>query len=186
MPYEILKRILIERGAVVHGTFQLKAGEESPVFINIAQINTPSGCYVLADAMAKEIMTYGPYFTAIFGPAYKGIPLAVNLSQLMRESYGREAPWAFDRKEEKDHGEGGQLVGADLTGERVLIVDDVVTSGGSISKAAETIIFAGGLPVAAVVVVDRRDNPNANVKIGSVDQVPVHSLFTLQELLECQ
>lgn len=183
MPYETLKKILIERGAVVHGAFQLKAGEESPIFINIAQINTPSGCYLLADAMAKEIMNYGPYFTAIFGPAYKGIPLAVNFSQLMRESYGREAPWAFDRKEEKDHGEGGNLVGADLTGERVLIVDDVITSGGSIIEAAKTVIFAGGLPVAALVVVDRRPEPGGNVKIGSVDQLPVHSLFTLEELL---
>ena len=136
------------------GEFKTKAGRLSPYFFNAGLFNDGAALDRLSRFYAQAIMASGIEIDMLFGPAYKGIPL-VAVSALALAQAGRNLPFAFNRKEAKDHGEGGNLIGADMNGKRVLIVDDVITAGTATREALAIIKGAGGTPAGIVVALDR-------------------------------
>ncbi len=146
----------LRRGVLRFGEFTLKSGRVSPYFFNAGLFNTGADLAVLGDFYAEAIVDAGLDFDLLFGPAYKGIPLAaVTAASLFRE-HDRDLPWAFDRKEKKDHGEGGRIVGAKIEG-RVLIVDDVITAGTAIRQSMALIEELGARVAAVTVALDRQE-----------------------------
>ena len=133
-------------------------------------------------------MRANPLFDVLFGPAYKGIPLAVATAVAIAEHHGRDIPYAFNRKETKDHGEGGNIVGAALLG-RVLIIDDVISAGISVAESIQLIHSAGGIPAGVVVAFDRQERSNGSLSaIEEVEQrhgIPVLSIITLDQIMSC-
>jgi orotate phosphoribosyltransferase len=146
----------IERGVLRFGEFTLKSGRVSPYFFNAGLFNTGSALARLGGYYAQAIVASGLEFDMLFGPAYKGIPLAAAVSIALAEHHGRDLPYCFNRKEAKDHGEGGSLVGAPLAG-RVLIVDDVITAGTAVRESIEIIQAAGAEPVGVAIALDRQE-----------------------------
>ena len=142
--------LAINRGVLCFGEFTLKSGRVSPYFFNAGKFDTGLSMAVLGKAYAAAIVASGVEFDMIFGPAYKGIPLAAVTSAALSEHHQLDIPFAYNRKEAKSHGEGGVLVGAPLSG-KVLIIDDVITAGTAIREVAE-IIEAGNASVAGVVI----------------------------------
>ncbi|MCB1757290.1 MAG: orotate phosphoribosyltransferase [Gammaproteobacteria bacterium] len=138
------------------GQFTLKSGRISPYFFNAGLFNTGSAIASLGRFYAQTIVDSGLAFDMIFGPAYKGIPLACATAIALSEQHGLDVPWCFNRKEVKDHGEGGQLVGAPLKG-RVLVVDDVITAGTAIHEAFEIIDAHGAEFCGVVIALDRQE-----------------------------
>ena len=132
--------------ALRFGSFKLKSGRESPYFFNAGLFNDGEAIAVLGQCYAAALARSGLEFDMLFGPAYKGIPLATTTAVALAEHHHRSVPWAFNRKEAKDHGEGGNIVGAPLKG-RVVIVDDVITAGTAIRESVEIIRAAGATPV---------------------------------------
>ncbi len=146
----------LRRGVLRFGEFTLKSGRVSPYFFNAGLFNTGADLAALGDFYAEAIVDAGLDFDLLFGPAYKGIPLAaVTAASLFRE-HDRDLPWAFDRKEKKDHGEGGRIVGAEIEG-RVLIVDDVITAGTAIRQSMALIEELGARVAAVTVALDRQE-----------------------------
>ncbi|RMF95178.1 MAG: orotate phosphoribosyltransferase, partial [Gammaproteobacteria bacterium] len=129
-------------GALRFGEFQLKSGRVSPYFFNAGLFNTGATAASLGRAYAAAALASGIAFDMLFGPAYKGIPLVTLTAAALAEQHGRDLPFAFNRKESKDHGEGGRIVGAPLRG-RVLIVDDVITAGTAIRESVDIILSEG-------------------------------------------
>lgn len=148
--------LAIARGVLRFGEFNLKSGRKSPYFFNAGLFNTGSALSALGRYYAAAVTEAGIEFDMIFGPAYKGIPLATVTATALAEHHGRDLPYCFNRKEAKDHGEGGRLVGAPLKG-RVLIVDDVVTAGTAIRESLEIIRDAGAEPVGVLIALDRQE-----------------------------
>lgn len=146
----------LQRGVLRFGEFTLKSGRKSPYFFNAGLFNSGAALAALGRFYAQTVMDSGIQFDMLFGPAYKGIPLATVTATALAEQHGRDLPWCFNRKEAKDHGEGGNLVGAPLTG-RVLIVDDVITAGTAVREAVEIIRKAGATPVGLVIALDRQE-----------------------------
>lgn len=146
----------LERGVLRFGSFTLKSGRESPYFFNAGLFNTGSALARLGRCYAQAIVDSGFEFDMIFGPAYKGIPLASAAAIALAEQHGRDLPWCFNRKEAKAHGEGGNLVGSPLVG-RVLIVDDVITAGTAIRESVDIIRAAGATPIGAAIALDRQE-----------------------------
>jgi len=146
----------LEREVLRFGEFKLKSGRVSPYFFNAGLFNRGSDLVRLGRYYAEAIVDSGLEFDLIFGPAYKGIPLAAAVAIALQAEHGRDLPWAFNRKEAKDHGEGGNIVGAPLQG-RVLIVDDVITAGTAIRESVEIIRAAGAEPVAVAIALDREE-----------------------------
>ena len=173
--------------ALLFGEFRLKSGRVSPYFFNAgrfcdgASLNLLGSCYAHA-AAASDIG-----FDFVFGPAYKGIPLAVATAMALAREHGRAAPWCFDRKEAKDHGEGGMLVGAPPLG-RALIVDDVITAGTAIRAAAATLRAAGATLAGVVLGLDRRERgrgeQSATREIAEELGVPVTSIIDIGHIIE--
>src|SRR5690348_15454611 len=126
--------LVLERGVLRFGDFTLKSGRQSPYFFNMGRIDTGAALAAAGEAYAAAAARSGVDFDMLFGPAYKGIPLAAATAIALSRQHGRDVPWAYNRKEAKDHGEGGSLVGAPLTG-RVLIVDDVITAGTAVRES---------------------------------------------------
>ena len=142
--------------ALRFGEFTLKSGRSSPYFFNAGRFDTGAALAGLAACYADALDAAGLDFDLLFGPAYKGIPLATALAcEYARR--GRDLPLAFNRKEAKAHGEGGSLIGAPLAGRRVLVVDDVITAGTAIREALSIIADAGGTPAAIVIALDRQE-----------------------------
>jgi orotate phosphoribosyltransferase len=142
-------------GVLRFGEFKTKAGRLSPYFFNSGLFDDGAKLSTLAQFYAQRLLASGVAFDMIFGPAYKGIPLAAALAiELAR--LGRNLPWAYNRKEAKDHGEGGSLVGAPLQG-RVLIVDDVMSAGTAVRESIDIISAAGARPQAVVIALDRQE-----------------------------
>ena len=139
--------LALQAQALRFGEFTLKSGRSSPYFFNAGRFDSGLALATLADCYADAIEQAGVDFDLLFGPAYKGIPLATALACSYARR-GRDLPLAFNRKEAKTHGEGGQLIGAPLAGRRVLIVDDVITAGTAIREALALIAAAGGTPAA--------------------------------------
>jgi orotate phosphoribosyltransferase len=146
----------LERGVLRFGEFTLKSGRVSPYFFNAGLFNTGSDLARLGRFYAQAINTSGLDFDMLFGPAYKGIPLAAATAIALAEHHDRDLPWCFNRKEAKDHGEGGNLVGAPLAG-RVLIIDDVITAGTAIRESVDIIRGAGAEPVGVAIALNRQE-----------------------------
>ena len=146
----------LERGVLRFGEFTLKSGRKSPYFFNAGLFNSGAALAALGRFNAQAVVDSGIGFDMLFGPAYKGIPLATVAAAALAEQHGRDLPYCFNRKEAKDHGEGGQLVGAPLKG-RVLIVDDVITAGTAVREAVSIIRAAGAAPAGLVIALDRQE-----------------------------
>jgi orotate phosphoribosyltransferase len=148
--------LALQAQALRFGEFTLKSGRSSPYFFNAGRFDSGAALATLAGCYADAIDGTGIEFDLLFGPAYKGIPLATALAcEYARR--GRDLPVAFNRKEAKDHGEGGSLIGAPLRGRRVLVVDDVITAGTAVREALATIAAAGGTAVAIAIALDRQE-----------------------------
>ena len=149
-------QLALRAEALRFGEFTLKSGRLSPYFFNAGRFDTGTALAELAACYADAIEASGIDFDLLFGPAYKGIPLATALACDYARR-GRDLPLAFNRKEAKAHGEGGTLIGAPLAGKRVLIVDDVITAGTAIREALSIIAQGGGTPAGIVIALDRQE-----------------------------
>ena len=175
----------IEAGVLRFGEFTLKSGRVSPYFFNAGLFNTGRHLARLGRFYAQAIVDAGRDFDVLFGPAYKGIPLAAATGIALADHHERDLPWCFNRKEAKDHGEGGNLVGAPLAG-RVLIIDDVITAGTAIRESVDLIRAAGATPAGVVIALDRQERGRGERSaIQEVEQdlgLPVTSIVTLSDL----
>ncbi|MCF7201403.1 orotate phosphoribosyltransferase [Pseudomonas oligotrophica] len=178
----------IERGVLRFGQFTLKSGRTSPYFFNAGLFNTGKALAQLGRFYAAAVADSGIEFDVIFGPAYKGIPLASATAIALAEQHQRDLPWCFNRKEAKDHGEGGTLVGAPLDG-RVLIVDDVITAGTAIREVMQIIQGQDSAQAAGVLIaLDRQERGQGELSaIQEVERdyaMPVVSIVSLSQVLE--
>jgi orotate phosphoribosyltransferase len=178
---------LLERSGVLRfGDFTLKSGRRSPYFFNLGALHMGSAITRLGEAYAARIAEAGIDFDVVFGPAYKGIPIAVATAEALAR-LGRDCAWAFNRKEAKSHGEGGAFVGGDVSG-RVLLVDDVLTAGTAIREAVGLIRAAGGRVAGVVIALDRRelgdDGCTAVQALAAELGAPVLSLLTLEDVID--
>jgi orotate phosphoribosyltransferase len=148
--------LALARDALRFGTFKLKSGRESPYFFNAGLFSDGEAAAVLGQCYAEALQRSGLQYDMLFGPAYKGIPLVTTTAVALAEHQRRSVPYAFNRKESKDHGEGGNVVGAQLRG-RVVIVDDVITAGTAIRESLDIIRGAGAQPVAVALALDRQE-----------------------------
>jgi orotate phosphoribosyltransferase len=174
-----------ERGILRFGEFTTKAGRRSPYFFNAGLFNDGDSLARLCDFYARAILASGLDFEVLFGPAYKGIPLVAGLA-IALSHHGRNVPFCYNRKEAKDHGEGGTLVGAPLRG-RVMIVDDVVSAGTSVRESVELIRGAGAMAAGVVIALDRQEKGSG--ELSAVQEIergynmPVLSVATLKDLI---
>lgn len=181
--------LLVEHEVIRFGDFTLKSGRRSPYFINAGQLRTGKGIAGLGRAYAEQIRRHDIPCDIVFGPSYKGVPLAVSTAIALAES-GDDVGFGFDRKEAKDHGEGGVFVGtAPEDGDRVVVVDDVITSGRSIREAVELLRRASEVSITGVVVaVDRQERGKGDkTTLEELDAelgVRVHAIVTIRELVE--
>jgi orotate phosphoribosyltransferase len=179
-------RFAIEAGVLRFGDFMLKSGRISPYFFNAGLFNTGSHLARLGRFYAQAIMDSRIPFDVLFGPAYKGIPLVATTGIALADHHERDVPWCFNRKEAKDHGEGGNLVGAGLSG-RVLIVDDVITAGTAIRESIDIIQAAGAAPAGVVIALDRqergRDDRSAIQEMEEALGIQVVSIVQLEQLV---
>jgi len=177
----------INAGVLRFGDFTLKSGRTSPYFFNAGLFNTGEQLARLGRFYAQTITDSNTDFDVLFGPAYKGIPLAAAASIALADHHQRNVPWCFNRKEAKDHGEGGNLVGAALSG-RILIIDDVITAGTAIREAVEIIQDAGASTGGVVVALDRQergqDRTSAIQEVEESLKITVTSIINLEHLLE--
>jgi len=179
--------LCLELGVLRFGEFKLKSGRLSPYFFNAGLFNSGRALAELGRAYAQAIQTHGIQFDVLFGPAYKGIPLVATTSVALADHHDRNVPWAFNRKEAKDHGEGGNIVGTPLRG-RVLIVDDVITAGTAIREATDIIRAAGAEPAGVVLALDRQERGQGSLSaVQEVEQtlhLPVTSILRLADLID--
>ena len=181
-----LLKLLIDQAVLRFGDFTLKSGRQSPYFFNLGALHTGAATQQLAEAYAQCIVKSALSFDLVFGPAYKGIPIAVAVSEALARR-GRDVAWGFNRKEEKDHGEGGRFVGGSMA-TRVLLVDDVLTAGTAIREAVDLISGAGGALVGVVIAMDRQElGPSGSTAVQALHEelrVPVLSLLNLHNVIE--
>jgi orotate phosphoribosyltransferase len=179
--------LALEREALRFGHFKLKSGRESPYFFNAGLFSDGKSAAVLGRCYAAAIVRSGIAFDMIFGPAYKGIPLATATVVALSEHHDLNVPYAFDRKEAKDHGEGGKVVGAPLRG-RVLIVDDVITAGTAVRESLDIIRGAGAEPVAVALALDRQERGQGTLtavqEVEKEHGLKCVSIVTLADLIE--
>jgi orotate phosphoribosyltransferase len=179
--------LALEREALRFGRFTLKSGRESPYFFNAGLFSDGAAAAALGRCYAAALVASGVEYDMLFGPAYKGIPLATATVIALAERHGRSVPYAFNRKEAKDHGEGGTIVGAPLKG-RVVIVDDVISDGAAKREAIDLIRLAGAVPAAILLALDRQERGHgersAVQEIQATLGVNCVSILTLGQLLE--
>src|SRR4051812_27650507 len=180
----------VDAGVLRFGEFKTKAGRQSPYFFNSGLFDDGAKLGRLAEFYARRLLASGVGFDMLFGPAYKGITLAAATAVALA-AMGRNVPFCHNRKEPKDHGEGGLMVGAPLAG-RVVIVDDVITDGASKRESVELIRAAGAEPVAVLIAMDRmeRGGPDDNLgprsaveEFQRAYELPVVSIATLSDLM---
>jgi len=178
---------MLEIGALKFGEFTLKSGRVSPYFFNAGQFNQGNHLSQLGQFYAKAIEASGIKFDVLFGPAYKGIPLAAATAIALNDSFNRSVPYSFNRKEAKDHGEGGNIVGHPLEGD-ILIIDDVITAGTAIREAKDIISANGAKTKGVVVALDRQERGKGELSaIQEVEQnfgIAVVSIINLSHIVD--
>jgi orotate phosphoribosyltransferase len=179
--------LCVQLGVLKFGRFTLKSGRESPYFFNAGLFNTGAAIDAVGRAYASALAASALSFDMLFGPAYKGIPLVTVTAAALARHQGRNLPFAYNRKEAKDHGEGGTIVGSPLSG-RVLIVDDVITAGTAIRESIEIIKLAGAHPAGVLLALDRQERAPQS-RLSAVQEVretfgiPVVAVVSLQDLM---
>lgn len=175
----------IDRQVLLFGEFKTKAGRLSPYFFNAGLFNDGEALKKLGEFYASAIVASGLQFDGLFGPAYKGIPLAASVA-IALAAQGRNVPFTYNRKEAKDHGEGGSLVGAALKG-RILIVDDVISAGTSVRESVGLIRTAGATPCGVAIALDRMERGTGSLSaVQEVERdagLPVIAIATLSDLI---
>ena len=180
-------RFVVAQKVLNFGEFKTKAGRLSPYFFDAGLFFDGQSLKQLAQFYAKAILAAGLGFDMLFGPAYKGIPLAAAVAIALADA-GRNVRYSYNRKEEKDHGEGGMVVGAPLAG-RVLIIDDVISAGTSVRQSVDIIKAAHAIPCGVAIALDRMERGTG--ELSAVQEVeryygmPVASIATLDDLVEC-
>ncbi len=176
----------LETGVLRFGSFTLKSGRVSPYFFNSGLFNTGASLARLGQFYAQAIIDSQVEFDLLFGPAYKGIPLASSTVIALAEHHQRDIPYTFNRKEIKDHGEGGQLIGSDLNG-KILIIDDVISAGTSVRESVDIINSAKASPAGVIIALDRQEkgqtDQSAIQQVESELKIPVISIICLADLL---
>ena len=181
-------RFAVDQGVLQFGEFTLKSGRVSPYFLNTGLFNDGCALERLGAFYARAIVDANVEFDMLFGPAYKGIPLVAATAISLAREHSRSVPYAFNRKEAKEYGDGGRTVGTPITG-KVLIVDDVITAGTAINEAVKTIRGAGGRVAGAVIAFDRQERGATGV-CSAVDSLreqfsmPVIAVATVAELVQ--
>ena len=178
-------------GALRFGRFKLRSGRQSPCFFNMAEFKDGFGLKLLADCYAavieQAVNSRSLQFDVLFGPAYKGIPLAAAVAVALQQR-GRNYHWAYNRKEVKDHGEGGRFCGAAVTGRRILLIDDVLSTGSAVREALSLLLTAGAKPVALVVGLNRQErgqgSRSAAEELKAEFSLQVLHIAGLQDLVE--
>lgn len=177
----------ITKNVLRFGEFTLKSGRISPYFFNSGLFNDGESLTLLGQYYAAAIQSSAVNFDMIYGPAYKGIPLASTLAITLHQHHRRSLPYCFNRKEAKDHGEGGITLGAPLAG-RVLIIDDVITAGTSVRESVDLIRQSGAFPAAVIIALDRQEKGTGELSaIQEIQQtwnIPVISIISLDALIE--
>jgi orotate phosphoribosyltransferase len=178
--------LALSRDALRFGRFTLKSGRESPYFFNAGLFSDGAAAGALGRCYAAALVASGLAFDMLFGPAYKGIPLATATAIALADQHGRNVPYAFNRKEAKAHGEGGNIVGTVLKG-RVVIVDDVISDGAAKREAIDLILAAGATPAAILLALDRQERGQAErsavQELQAAHGVSCVSILTLAQLL---
>ena len=180
--------LCLKLGVLRFGSFRLKSGRDSPYFFNAGLFNTGAAIAAVGRAYAAALSAADVPFDMLFGPAYKGIPLVTVTAAALAETHNRNVGFAFNRKEAKDHGEGGRIVGGPLTG-RVLIVDDVITAGTAIRESIDIIKSAGARPAGVLLALDRQER-GSDSGLSAVQEVreqfgiPVIAVISLEELMQ--
>lgn len=179
--------LAMAKGNLRFGEFTLKSGRVSPYFFNAGGFDDGASLASLTECYADALAASGTRFDMLFGPAYKGIPLAAGMAIAYHRHHGRDLPWAYNRKEAKDHGEGGTLVGAPLHG-KVLIVDDVISAGTSVRESVEWIRQAGAEPAGVAIALDRQERGqgplSAAMEVERDFGIPVVAIAGLDDLIE--
>ena len=178
---------MLEIGALKFGEFTLKSGRVSPYFFNVGQFNQGKHLSQLGQFYAQAIEASGIKFDLLFGPAYKGIPLAAATAIALNDSFNRSVPYSFNRKEAKDHGEGGNIVGHPLEGD-ILIIDDVITAGTAIREAQDIITANGANTKGVIVALDRQEKGKGELSaIQEVEQnfgIAVVNIINLSHIVD--
>jgi orotate phosphoribosyltransferase len=180
--------LCVQLGVLRFGSFTLKSGRESPYFFNAGLLSTGAAIAAVGRAYAAALAASDLRFDMLFGPAYKGIPLVTITAAALAERHAHNVPFAFNRKEVKDHGEGGKIVGGPLNG-RVLIVDDVITAGTAIRESIDIIQGAGATPAGVLLALDRQERASGSElsavqEVRSQYKIPVISVVNLADLMQ--
>jgi orotate phosphoribosyltransferase len=179
-------KLTLERNVLRFGDFTLKSGRQSPYFFNMGRIDSGAALAQLGRAYAGALVISGLSIDMLFGPAYKGIALAASTAIALAEQHRIDLPWAYNRKEAKDHGEGGLLVGAPLRG-RVLIVDDVMTAGTAVRESLALIRAHGAEPAGVLIALDRQErgqgDRSAAQEVAADNDIPVLAITGLDDVL---
>lgn len=179
--------LTLQRDVLRFGEFTLKSGRQSPYFFNMGRIDSGAALGQLGRAYAAALIDAGIAVDMLFGPAYKGIALAAATAIALAEQHQRDLPWAYNRKEAKDHGEGGTLVGAPLKG-RVLIVDDVMTAGTAVRESLALIRAHGAKPAGVLIALDRQErgqgDRSAAQEVAADHGIPVIAITGLDDVLQ--
>lgn len=179
----------LQTGVLQFGEFQLKSGRISPYFFNAGLFYTGGALAQLGRFYARVITDADCAFDVLYGPAYKGIPLAAVTAAALYETYQRDIPYAFNRKEAKNYGEGGLIVGSPLAGQRVLIIDDVITAGTAVCESMDIIRHQGATCSGVVIALDRQERGqntlSAIQEISRQHQIPVIPIIRLDDMIAC-
>ena len=178
----------LEKQVLKFGEFTLKSGRKSPYFFNAGLFNSGRDLAKLGRYYAAALVDSGIAYDVLFGPAYKGIPIASATAVQLAELHDVDMPWCFNRKEAKDHGEGGVLVGASVAGQKVWIIDDVITAGTAIREVVTILKNAGATIAGVLVALDRQERGQGELsaiqEVQKELEIPVHALITMKDLMD--